>query len=211
VMPKDKPGELQPEEALQLQEEIEAYLRWWSLPESETGKPMRFEERLERALRERDPKFFEKMAALCRIESQQWYFLQPNEQGVRWIAVIARIWLERARQTVTRANLRTLTENIWAARFAGYEPGYVEIVETYEIEVDEEHKRLFAPGDGPVIGQIRRYPGTWSALDYITAFEHDSEIPEKLREKIEDIKRRDFPKTAWKRIWRDPHFADLKA
>jgi hypothetical protein len=205
-MPKDrkKPRPLQPEEALQLQEEIEHYLRWRSLPEEDIGKPLPYEERLERALRTRDAKFFEDMAALCRIEKFKWYFLQPSKQGVRWMAAIARILLERNQQTVTRDSLRELTEHIWAARFVGYEPGYAQIVETYEITPDER----YLPEGG--IGEIRRYPGIWSELDYITALERDSEIPEKLREEIEDAKRRDFPKTAWKRIWQDPYFADLK-
>jgi hypothetical protein len=206
-MPEDgrnKHRELQPEEALQFQEEIEHYLRWRSLPEEDIGKPLPYEERLERALRTRDAKFFEDMAALCRIEKFKWYFLQPSEQGVRWIAAIARIWLERNKQTVTRDSLRKLTENIWAARFAEYEPGYVQIVETYEIPPHEK----YLPDGG--IGEIRRYPGKWSELDYITALQQDSEIPENIREEIEDVKRRDFPKNAWKRVWRDPYFADLK-
>jgi hypothetical protein len=202
-MQKDR--KLQPEEAFQLQEEIEAFLRSHDFMQSEGfGDDSAYTQRHVKALRELDPKFFEDMAALCETKSQRWYFLQPDQQGVRWIAVLARIWLKRNQQTVTKASVRKLTQHIWAARLAGYEPGYVEIVETYEIPPDEK----FLPEGGT--GEIHRYPGLWSELDYITALVLDTEIPEKLREKIEDIKRRSFPKNAWKKVWLDPYFADLK-
>jgi hypothetical protein len=202
-MPKNR--KLQPEEALRLQEEIETFLRSYDFMQSEgLGDDSPYAQRHVKALRELDPKFFEDMVSLCGIKSQQWYFLQPDQQGVRWIAVFARKWLERNEQSVTKASIRKLTEHVWAARLAGYEPGYVEIVETYEIPPHEQ----FLPEGGT--GEIHRYPGRWSELDYITALVLDTEIPEKLLEKIEDNKRRSFPKTAWKRIWRDPYFADLK-
>jgi hypothetical protein len=202
-----KSRKLQPEEALQLQEEIEAYLMWKSLPESQTGgKPLPYEERHDRALRERDPKFFEDMAALCRVGNLGWYILQPNEQSVRWIAARVRIWLERNQKPVTRKSLKKLTEIIWGGRFTEYEPGDVQIGATYEIP---KHERYFPEGG---TGEIWRHPGIWSELDYITALQYEFEIPEntELREKIGDFTRRVFPKTAWKRIWQDPYFRDLK-
>jgi hypothetical protein len=60
--------------------------------------------------------------------------------------------------------------------------------------------------------ELRWARGTWAQLDYISLLLENLENPEyeKVRDNIDHVRRHAFPKSAWKRVWRDPSLADIK-
>jgi hypothetical protein len=104
---------LRPEEVILRREEIEHYLLWQDLREQfGESPPGEYEQRHIQALRAHNPKFFDEMAALCRETSEQRVFSQADEQEVKRIAVLARLWLKpraarngRGRKKPNRNNL----------------------------------------------------------------------------------------------------------
>jgi hypothetical protein len=200
-----KNQKIRPENALKLQEEIEAYLRLTS------GADLTpFEQRLRDALSTRDSKFFNDMAEFCQMGSNQWHLLQASEQQLRWLAVQARTWLTYNKKPVTREAIRKLTVRIWSARLIGYKPDGV-FVKTSRKTLK---LRIIGKGETPVTfdATTERPPGNWSELDYITALQSELEVDanSELRDRL-DKAARGFPKTAWKRVWKDPHLSDIKA
>jgi hypothetical protein len=197
-----KHRKFRPEEALQLQEEIAAYLRWKSMALSKEFGELPFEQRFEKALREIDAEFFYALGDCCQdLSDQMRLFDEGQEQAVRWIAVQARVWLERNNQIpVTTDSIRKLTETIWAARRIGYKPG--ENLDFLSIDL--------TGGCDSLTIEMHRPPGIWSVFDYITALQYELAIPNvKLCKSIKQ-KMSSFPKTAWNRIWKSPGLSDLK-
>jgi hypothetical protein len=214
-----KRRKLSTEKSLQLQEEIEAYLRWKSSPESRESGELPFEQRLDKALRGEDPELFEDIAALFwgrRIN------LHPSsegyEKGVEQVAVLARKWLESLQQPdVTAENVKEIAETIWAARAVGYKPnenlvftqnqqGSIELwTRKDDTSFALEKKRV------TLSMVVHRPPGELSELDCVSALHYELVIPEsaKLRADIA-VARRSFPETAWNRVWKSPGLSDLK-
>jgi hypothetical protein len=163
---------LRPEEVVRLREDIENYLWWQDAMEQVGGPPPgEYERRHIQALRAHNPKFFEDMAALCRETSERHVFSQGDEQEVKRIAVLARLWLKYREQPVTGNTVRRLTETIWAARLIGYKPvGFLrEVVltddrqETFEFLTPSEGRRSRLSSI-----EIIRARGTWAQLDSAT-------------------------------------------
>ena len=114
---------LPPEEVVRLREAVEHYLLWQDVREQfGDPPPEEYERRHIEALRAHNPKFFEDMAALCHETTERNVFIQGDEQEVKRIAVLARLWLKYRDLPVTGDAVRRLTETIWAARLIGYKP-----------------------------------------------------------------------------------------
>src|SRR4029077_17135339 len=135
-----------PEEAVKLQEDIESYLAGKAVAQQE-GETLpsrcadgggnqkwrdafepapvsQYEQRHDKALRERDDRFFEEVAALCRSTKGRRVLSAGDEEEVKRIAVLARMWLKNndlpARiwlkydgYSGTGDLVRKLTEIIW--------------------------------------------------------------------------------------------------
>src|SRR5467141_3908315 len=98
---------IRPEEARELQEEIDGYLRCMSISESMFDEnPTRFEVRLLKVLSERDADFFEMLANLCKMGTNQWHWSQKDESEIRHIAVQSKRWLEANHKPVNRDAIR---------------------------------------------------------------------------------------------------------
>jgi hypothetical protein len=207
---------LPPEEVVKLREAIEHYL-WWQNVREEMGDspPGEYEQRETEALRAHNPKFFDDVAALCRETSERRVFSQGDEQEVKRIAVLTRLWLKYRERPVTGDTVRRLTETIWAARLIGYKPTCFLRATKVFTEASQETFEFLTPSEGErpklVSIEIDRAGGTWSEFDYITLLFGNLEDPKatELRDNI-DHARRSFPKSAWKRVWQDPSLVDIK-
>jgi hypothetical protein len=212
-----KPRTLQPKDAIQLIEEIEAYLRSQAFMESEgfgSGGP--FEQRLVKALKEEDPEPFEEVAVLFRSRRGNRHPSSEGYQpGLEKIAVLARTWLESLREpVVTAETVKAAAETIWAARVVGYKPDkdlvFTQLREnSIAMWVRKEGSLLATEKKQVPIGLvIRRPPGDLSELDYVSALHYEIQKDAKLRARIEKALS-SFPRTAWARVWKTPSLSDL--
>ena len=222
-MPEDsgnKRRKMQPEEAIQLLEEIEVYLRSKITLDPESPVELGpFEQRLVEALKAVDPEFFDDIAALFRERRDNRHpSSKGNEPGLEKIALLARSWLESLQKPIVNADtVRSVAETIWAARAAGYKPDK-NLVFT---QTREDSLELWVRKGGASLALekkqvpfdlvIQRPPGSLSELDFVTALHHELASPEnvELRARIGKALL-SFPKGAWKRVWKSPGLCDLK-
>jgi hypothetical protein len=193
-----KRWKVQPEEALQLQEEIEDYLSSKSPWEGEWEPPRpAFEQRLIDALGDRETaeEFFGKMLAFCRVGTNEWHWAAKAEPEILWLAVQSRVWLERQeKKPIKQGAIRKLVKMLWAARLLQYRP--------------KEWWEGIRTVDSSETGRTRR-PEPWSEFDYITSVQTAMGRDAKF---AADLEKRAhlFPNHTFKRVRPDPRLCDVK-